>query len=794
MSKVSEACLAAAQEAFKTIGKVDLERYVISVFNKALEYPEMKGQAAIDRAIKDIGDEQAQNFMEEMQRKVNNSAKLDERSKPIMDKKARLLDILVRRSSNLSDNVESAQNAARKKLMDSFLNRLSADELAFIHNGRNDIEIMRAMDGKPVGEEARAIAEKLKEYREVRNSEEVNSGALLLSHLNKDRFLRANHDISKILRGGRNLIQSALSKRHPVAAARDLWRNAIRDVLDLKKTFEGTDAFNLDGTVDMARVDKMLNEIFDNISTGKPITIGGGKKQEMFFYWKDNEAWMKYNKQYGKGTLLNAIRSDVQASSSQIGLSNMFGSNATATYNELAKLENEVHPQSTTTKKLARLSYGWVSGLDRAPVAPNLRSFFSAINALSGGAKLVGRMTILSLPDIANGIMFANRYGYSYFKSYGVYLGGLFNAVKTEERKYIASMFKEMTDTHLGYMMRFIDSDGAGELINNFNNLLYRGTFMDALDKGNKVSALQLMSRILGDNAAHEHAGLNDTAKGMLQKFNISEAEWNGIRTKTKTLNGQRLLTTDSVDSLSDSDIRKIYGADESRPIYQLKNELHRKVYSMFDVASENSVLTPGAFMRASTNIHTDSIPIVGEILRSMLQFKMYPLEFADRVLFQGMQAADGVQNKLKFAALLFGATLPMSWASMYWDNHARGKTMPDWEKMNVSEKINYSKDLLFPGLGLLGSFLDPNNQSPNAAAKLLSTPAMQLLYESVVEPIKMSEGLAEGDMGKVKKAFKEIGKSVIPGQGLPYISPYIRQMFGDKPYLQPGQKQLRGA
>lgn len=794
MSKVSEACMSAAQEAFKTLSKVDLERYVIAVFNKSLEYTDMKGQAAIDRAIKEVGDEQAQVFMEDLQRKVNDKAKFDKRSGIIQEKKARLLDVLVRRSKNLSDNVESAQNAARKTLMDSFLNRLTADELAYIHNGRNDVEIMRALDGKPAGDEAKAIADKLNGYREIRNSEEVNSGALLLSHLNKDRFLKANHDVAKILRGGRNLIQSATSKRYPIEAARDLWKNAIRPLLDLRKTFEGTDAFNLDGTVDMGRVESMLSEIFDNITTGKPITIGGGKKQEMFFYWKDNESWMKYNKQYGKGTLLNAIRSDVQASSSQIGLANMFGSNPTATYNALAKLENEVNPQSTTTKKLARLSYGWVSGLDRAPVAPNLRSFFSAVNGLTGAAKLVGRMTILSLPDIANGIMFANRYGYSYFKAYGTYLSGLFNAIKTEERQYVASLFKEMTDTHLGYMMRFIDADGAGELINNFNNLLYRGTLMDALDKGNKVSALQLMARILGDNSQFEHAALNDTAKGLLEKFNITDAEWNAIRKNPKILNGKRLLTTDSVDSLSDADIRAIYGADETRPLYQLKNELHRKVYSMFDVASENSVLTPGAFMRASTNIHTDSIPIVGEILRSMMQFKMYPLEFADRVLFQGMQAADGVQNKLKFAALLFGSTLPMSWASMYLDNHARGKTMPDFNKMDLSEKISYSKDLLLPGLGLLGSFLDPNNQSPNAAAKLLSTPAMQLLYEAVVEPIKITTGLADRDMKKVKKAFTEIGKSVIPGQGLPLVSPYMRQMFGDKPYLQPGQKQLRGA
>jgi hypothetical protein len=161
------------------------------------------------------------------------------------------------------------------------------------------------------------------------------------------------------------------------------------------------------------------------------------------------------------------------------------------------------------------------------------------------------------------------------------------------------------------------------------------------------------------------------------------------------------------------------------------------------------------------------------------------------------MANADGVQNKLKFAALLFGATLPMSWLSMYLDNHARGKTMPDWDKMNFSEKVNYSKDLLLPGIGLLGSFLDPNNQHPSKVSQFFTTPAMQLLYQGMVAPLSISEGLIEGgDKGhkKAKDAVKAIAKSVIPGQGLPFVSPYMRQMFGDKPYLLPGQKQLRGA
>lgn len=797
MAKISDACLSAAKEALKTFNQIDLERYVKDVFNKAKEYTDLKGQAAMERAISEVGDAKAQMYMEQMQRSINDKAKFEQRAEPIKEKKERLLDILVRRWSNLGDNIESAQHDARKILMDKSLNIFTADETAYIHNGRNDVEVMRAFDGKPASDIAKAIAKKLQGYMESRNSEEVNSGALLLSHLNKDRGFRAIHDAGKILRGGRNLVQAAFSKKYTTDAARGLWKTFIKPLLHLEKTFAETEAMGLDGKVDITKVDKILDDIFNGIVIGKPYLIGSGKKQEMFFYWKDNEAWMNYNKKYGKGNLLNALRADIAASSNQIGMAKMFGSNPTATYNELAKIENEFNPQPGHTKYTSKIAFQLANGVDTAPVNANIASFFGALRGITGSARLVGRLTLLSTPDIANGIMFAHRHGYSYFGAYGTYLSGMFNLLKTEERKYIAGLFKEMTDTHSGYMSRFIEMQNAGDMINNFNNILYRATFMDALDRGNKISALQLMARILGDNASLEHAALNDTAKGLLDKFNISEAEWNGIRKHVKTLNGKKLLTIDSVEALSDSDIRAIYGVENDRPLYQLKSDLHRKVYSMFDVASENSVLSPGAYMKAATNLDTRSGTFAGEILRSIMQFKMYPLEFMDRVLFQGMANADGVQNKLKFAALLFGATLPMSWLSMYMDNHSRGKTMPNWEKMTFSEKGNYAKELLLPGIGLLGLFLDPNNQHPNKVASFFTTPAMQLLYEGMVAPLAISEGAIEGgEKGhkKVKDAFKAIGKSVIPGQGLPFVSPYMRQMFGDKPYLQPGQKQLYGA
>ena len=638
------------------------------------------------------------------------------------------------------------------------------------------------------------IAEKFKTYIESRNIEMVNSNALPLRAINKDRMLRAVHDVGNLLRGGRSLIQSALGEKFNIKQAREVWKEKILPLLNMKETFFDTPALDLDGKINMAEANNILDEIFDNITTGKPqLIVRGTGSQNMFFYWKDMESWMTYNKQYGRGNFFNAMLADTQTSSNKIGMAEMFGSNPVATYNDLAEIENKSNPVGASRKYQAKLAFDWLSGQDRAPVNPNVSSFFASLRALTSAAKLIGRVTLLSIPDIANGIMFAHRWGYSYFKSYGTYLSGMFNVLPNEERKFLSNSFKEMTDTHLGYLARFIDANDMSGVINSMNTALYRATLMEALDRGNKLSAIQLQSRILGENSSLEFGGLSDKMKKMLDKFNISDKEWNVLRNHTSNFQGKKLFTMDAMDKLSNEDLRKIYGVDAEHPLYQLKNELYRKVYAMFDVASENSVLMPGAFMKSLSTFGSKAGTVHGELLRSIMQFKMYPLEYLDRVLYQGLKSADGVQGKLIFGAALMGATLPMSYLSIYLDNVGRGKSMPDWDRMNFGEKVDFSKNFLLPGIGILGNFFSSDSPWSNAGS-FFTTPSIQLLWDSLKLPYRVSEGASQGDMKKVGDAFEKVGRNVIPGIGMPFISPYIRQMLGDKPYLQSGQTQLYGS
>ena len=221
-SRVSAECMDAAKSALKTFKEADLEKYVAHVFDKMRSYENLHGTEAIQKAISEVNDERMQGYFEALQTKVNDSAKTEKRADLIREGKQDLLQTLVRRINGLGDNVEAAQRAAFKRLMDKFFNILTGDETAFIHDSKNDIDIVRAVDGKPSSDIAKSIAEKFKTYIEARNIEMVNSNSLPLRAINKDRMLRAVHDVGRLLRGGRSLVQSAMGEKFNIKQARDV--------------------------------------------------------------------------------------------------------------------------------------------------------------------------------------------------------------------------------------------------------------------------------------------------------------------------------------------------------------------------------------------------------------------------------------------------------------------------------------------------------------------------------------------------------------------------------------------
>lgn len=778
--------------------------YVNQVLAKAKSYEGLRSQAAIDKAIEDINQEQSQSFFEDVMITQNNIRKFDVLAKILKTKKIDLRSLLVQRYTNLSENVESYQKAAKQRLFRVLYQGMSDQELAYLQNRDNDILIARALDGKSSPELAKRLAKKIEDYIDIRNPELIISNALRLREVNTDRFIRAVHDQGLIIQGGRSAsntfkrlwekskLTSKDEQNNLLKSSKDRWISFIKSHLNLEKTFVGSRAIDNEGNVVNKEVDKILSNIFDNISTGKSEIFTRSvaandreavqRKAHLFFYWKDHEAFLNYSREYGKGNLFQALNADLLSSANRIGTAELMGDKPYSVYNDLRKIQQEKKPQSALwydhTDKILQQALQQ----NQTAVSPTLGAFGANIRSLGAVARLP-TIILRSIPDASYMASFAQRWGNNYFKSLAYILGHTLDKFADTERIFIAKQFKLLSDSHLGYISRFADLTNGTELIHKVATGFFRANLLESFDKGNRHSLMHIIAKGLFLQRQRAWKNLKPETRFQLQKYGLNEKEWDLLRTK----NQQGLFTTANVDAITDEELKNLYG--NSKPLYEMRNDLYRKVFSLFSVTADNAVLMPDSFTKAFIYYGTRPGTIMGELLRMVMQFKGFAITFADKVLLQGYQDARNTQMRLRWGLSLVAATLPLSYLSDYFDNLAHGKSMPLFSNMNRQEKMDYLINLIQPNLGIFMQVFDPQHQDKNLIQNLLSSPSINFL-SSVVALGSASVTL---NPQKVGKNIKNIAKNILPIDTMPVIGPYFNQLLGDKSYLEPGQHLYYG-
>ena len=779
--------------------------YVNQVLTKAKSYEGLRSQAAIDKAITDINQENLQSFFEDVVITQNNIRKFDALAETLKTKKIDLRSLIAQRYTNLSMNLNAYQKAAKQRLFKVLFQNMSDEELTYLQNKNNDISIARALDGKAAPELAKKLAKRIEDYIDVRNPELIISNALRLKEVNTDRFIRAMHDQGLIIQGGRsaaNTFKRLLEKskltsnkeanNNLLKSSKDRWISFIKSHLNLEKTFVGSRAIDNEGNVVNKEVDKILSNIFDNISTGKSEIFTRSvaandreavqRKAHLFFYWKDHEAFLNYSREYGKGNLFQALNADLMSSGNRIGTAELMGDKPYSVYNDLRKIQQEKKPQSALwydhTDKILQEQLQQ----NQAAVSPTLGALGSNSRSLNAISRL-SSIVLKSISDASFIASFAQRWGNNYFKSLAYILGHTLDKFADRERIFIAKQFKLLSDSHLGYISRFADLSNGTELIQKVATGFFRANLLESFDKGNRHSLMHVIAKGLYLQRQRAWKNLKPETRFQLQKYDLNEKEWDLLRTK----NQQGLFTTANVDAITDEELKNLYG--NTKPLYEMRNDLYRKVFSLFSVASDNAVLMPDSFTKAFIYYGTRPGTISGELLRMVMQFKGFAITFADKVLLQGYQDARNTQMRLRWGLSLIAATLPLSYLSDYFDNLAHGKSMPLFSNMNRQEKMDYLINLVQPNLGIFMQVFDPKHQDKNLLQNLLSSPSINFL-SSV-----MALGSASLTLNpqKVGKNIKNIAKNILPIDTMPVLGPYFNQLLGDNSYLEPGQHLYYG-
>jgi hypothetical protein len=790
--KVSKDCLDEAIRGLKDFTSEELKQYAFDVFERAKTYQGMSNMRAFDQAMREINDEKLKSYFESAMTAANNTMKIQDNINRIKNKKADVHTLLVKRHENQAHNVAAAQAAARETLEGSFFNKVDREQTEFLASGKNDLMIADAYDGKKVQDQtAKVIADLWRNvYFPERNSELIISNAMPFEHINEDRSFRNIHDSNKMILGGRSAINVARGEeKFDASLAKKKWIETIKKHFDLIHS----DAVDMDGNVDFEKMDKIIGEMYDNITTGKSdimvrslvandrIAIQNRSRRRL--QPKSMRDFVEYNKEYGQGNLINAMLIDMQSSSNKIGMARILGDSPHAAYLDLKKAQQEFNPKSERWWRKADLYFQDVMGMNKTAVDPKLAMLDANTRAVTAMARLP-LVALDSIPDINNMAIFAMQHGFNYFEAYGRHLTNIFNLYPSVDRKFIAKTYASMFQQHLGYLARFGETNNISERMNKISTGFFKGNGLHAYDNGNKISGIEIVSLGLGRHSKKSYDKLPLATRNWISRF-MEPHEWEGLRVKTQN----KLFTIDNVNALSDKELRAIYEkGSQMRPFSEYRNDLYRQVHAMAQIATENMVLNPGAFERATLLRGTKPGTPEGVLLRQLSHFKTFTLAYIDKVLINGYRKADANQQKLAWATAQLIGALPLSYGMMLFKNLMMNKTMPSISEMNMAEKEKFLLELITPGLALFAGVLDSHGKNADLIWSLIASPSLRLIGNA----LGAFKDLATHPE-KVPKDIMDTLSYILPIKTFPILSPMLSQAMGEKGHLEPGQQHIFG-
>lgn len=452
-----------------------------------------------------------------------------------------------------------------------------------------------------------------------------------------------------------------------------------------------------------------LSQVYSGVSTGVheitraapntsgfkgPRNMAKGMSQERVLHFRDADAWMSYNNEFGGGNIREAVIHGLMKGAENVGAMRVLGTNPEAMFNRivddaqarLRKAGDDKAMQALAEARNGKLKnrLDEVTGLSRAPVDGILARRASTVRSLQSMAKLGGAV-ISSVTDLANYAAEMRYEGRGFLSGIGESIGALTKGRPKAEQREILSSLGVFFDSMIGDITRMGSLDeslpgAVGRAQQRFFDLNLLNWWTDSL----RGSAALSLSHNLALNADRAFDGLAPDLQRTLGLFGIEAADWDHMRTagfKTST-DGERFVVPD--------------GMDEARA-NKLRRYINDRAYT--------AVLEPDADVRAMMRQGTRPGTPTGELMRFVMQFKGYPIAFTRNVLgrevFGYGEKAFAPGSVGGIAALIATSTV-LGYAAMTIKDMLKGRNPRD----PLSAKTITAAMLQGGGAGIFGDFL----------------------------------------------------------------------------------------
>ncbi|WP_414608581.1 hypothetical protein [Stenotrophomonas pavanii] len=419
-----------------------------------------------------------------------------------------------------------------------------------------------------------------------------------------------------------------------------------------------------------AELRDLLGSAFDTISTeGRskrvPGTQGRGSRASRFddahrvLHFKDADSHVEYMDNFGRGSMLEAVIGHVSSMGKNIAMMEELGPNPSATARMLREtaeqLDNKTGARSSWHEQTT-LENVWdtLSGLTAQPVSAKMAQNFQAARSLNVMSKLQGVM-LSSITDVPTLLINA--------RASGVPLG---DALKTMFKGFGKHGRKVAEDLAIGMdeigseMSRWHTEVFAQNWADKLANTTMRLTLVEAWTNGLRRSAGLMLSRAMERMRHTPWEQLDEWGRRRMESAGITPEDW-AIWQQAEARDG--MLTKDGIRAVDASE------ADLNRATARFLGYL--------DAESKNMVTAPDLITRSMMQQGTRAGTFGGEMLRTLLAFKMFPASIFNKTL-RRIRDIPTTQGKIAYSVSMMASLQLFGAAALQLKDLVQGKDPRD--------------------------------------------------------------------------------------------------------------------
>ncbi|WP_263576381.1 hypothetical protein [Acinetobacter pseudolwoffii] len=631
----------------------------------------------------------------------------------------------------------------------------------------------------------------------------------------RERFNRAGGDIGKLDDWG---LPQTHSLEKIVLAGKQAWVQKAEGLIDTSKYVHE------DGTYySQQEIRELLEYSFDTLSSngankteiGRQ-SFGGNSKvtsrhsESRVLHFKDAESWMEYQSEFGGMPFVDLIEAHVNGLSKDIAMVENLGSSPKNSMRILMDAAEQKDWQKGVdandtgkSRKRAQTMFDEFSGQNtpQSEVLANMGLAYRSMNV----ASMLGGTTISSVTDQAMIAKTASIHGIAYRKTFGELISQL--NPKNKEDRQLAHSLGLATEEMLGSIARWSDdgltsvhgkSQKLARVSSGIASQVMRISGLNALTAASKVGFTKMLMHKYGTlTRSKAWADLDAMDRELIEKTGLNERAWEVMRLADPVVDrkGNQLMSARSIYEIPDSDLTRF--GDPKKVRDEVATQFQAHLLDEQGMAVVEAGLRERTWMSAGQRKGTG----MGELVKSMLQFKSFPAAFLMRHGSRAM-AQDGVKGKAAYGISLFAMTTLLGALAVQLKELANGNdpsTM--WDSDDPQKAMNFwtRSAVQGGGLSILGDILVAGTDTSGRSTS-------DFMVGPLGSDVKAVLGLTVGnltqyyddkDTNASNEAFRLL-KNKIPAQNLFYTKAATNRMIFDEmqDMIAPGyrEKLLRKA